>query len=139
MNTKSNAARPPLPVFLATFIALLHACGYFVLAIIFTIDAVRVSAYRLPAALMAGAAGLMAVILAALGMWLYRKKAPARAPLLVLFIVETMAYLVTIGSYPWYVSAVGMLAIWGIWCTLHPRTREFLGVHDRPQLFDEES
>lgn len=139
MNTKPRAARPPLPVFYATFIALVHALGYVITAIIFTGDAIRLANYRLPAALMAGAAALMAVILAALGIWLYRQKAPARAPLLVLFIVETMAYLVTIGSYPWYVSALGMLAPLGIWGTLHRRTREFLGVTDRPQLFDEDS
>lgn len=138
MNTESSTPRPPLAVIVASTIALIHALGYLVLTIIFTSDALRVAAYRLPAALMAGASALMAIFLAALGWWLYRGKAPARAPLLVLLICETMAYLVTIGSYPWYVSAVGMLALVGVFATLHKQTRNYLGVADRPALFDDE-
>lgn len=86
--------------------------------------------------LMEAAVVLVVVLLALLGWAVWRRKRAARAPLLVLFACEFMAFLVTIGNYPWWVSVLGLLSGVGIWGLLAKSTRDYLGVEDVPNLWE---
>ena len=127
---------PPLALVLALAVAAAHTAFYIVLAVIFAGDAIAVPEIAKPALLLAGACTVMAVCLALTGTFVARGRRAARAPLLVLFIVEVMAYLVTIGNFAWWVSVLGLLAAAGIWGLLQGATRAYLGVADRPTKFD---
>ncbi len=138
MPRGSESAYLPAPpsVIAACTVAALHA----VLGALFGVSLVtvylRIPQLALRILLMEAAVVLVVGLLAVLGWLVWRRKRAARAPLLVLFGCEFMAFLVTIGNYPWWVSALGLLSGVGIWGLLAKSTRDYLGVEDVPKIWE---
>ncbi|MDO5701168.1 MAG: hypothetical protein Q4P36_06835 [Bowdeniella nasicola] len=138
MNARfATLVEMPWPLLFSVVVGGLHTLFYLGVGGIFVRDATIAPAFRQVALLMAGAALLMAICLALPTWALASRKRAGRAPLLVLFVCEAMAYLVTIGNFALWVNLLGLLAAPAAWGLLTAQTRAYLGVADRPDLFDD--
>lgn len=136
MNVADSLRTMPNPLRASVAIGALHAAGFLYIGISWWIDSMSEPKFVELLRIMATAALVMGLCLAAATYGIVRKKKFARAPLLVLFLVEAFSFLFTIGNMSWWLSALGLLSVVGIWGLLPASTRAFLGVEDRPTKFD---